>query len=328
MSDITTEGTAPGPEDESEKVRAEVRRIMAAENASGAALARESAIAPATFSAWLNNTYQGRVDAVTAKVQIWLDSRKVQQRTRAAAPKVPGFVPTDSSESIRSILEYAQHTPDLVVIDGGPGVGKTMTCTEYQRTSPAVWMTTAEPAWSTPRMLLEAVAQCMSIPERYSAQRISNAIVQRQKGSGGLLIVDEAQHLSSAAIDQLRTFHDLAGIGIALVGNATVYSRLEGEGRKPQFAQLYSRIGRRLSRPKPYKNDVDVLLDAWGVQTAPERKMLHMIAKLPGALREMTKTLRQAFICAAAAGRTAITCDDIRSAGEQRGMGKIMAEAA
>jgi DNA transposition AAA+ family ATPase len=188
-----------------------------------------------------------------------------------------------------------------------------------------VCVVTAEPAWNTPRMLLDCVAQALAITEKYSAQKVSRAIVDRLRFTGGLLIVDEANHLSSASIDQLRTFHDLAEIGIALVGNATVYSRLEGEGRKPQFAQLFSRIGMRLSHARPHDRDIDLLLDAWGIETAPERELLGIIARQPGALRIMNKTLRMALLTA---GARAVTAGDIKLVWAQISQTELTRKAA
>src|ERR1035437_1267786 len=50
-------------------------------------------------------------------------------------------------------------------------------------------------------------------------------------GTGGLLVIDEAQHLSVAALDQIRSIHDATDLGIALVGNQQVYARLTGGNR-------------------------------------------------------------------------------------------------
>ena len=86
------------------------------------------------------------------------------------------------------------------------------------------------------------------------------------------------------------------------MGNETVYTRIEGVGRTPQFAQLFSRVGMRLGRRAPVKRDVEMLLDAWGIDGAEERRLLSAVSRKPGALRGMTKTLRMAAMLAAADG--------------------------
>ena len=89
--------------------------------------------------------------------------------------------------------------------------------------------------------------------------------------------------------------------GIAIIGNESAYKRIEG-GRTEKFAQIHSRFGDRIIQAKPRKGDVDVLIDAWGVTDPEEVRLLSMIARKPGALRVMSKTLRLAGILASGGG--------------------------
>ncbi len=300
MVDLGTTALSVSAE-EQEAIRAQIRAVMADEDLSMTDVARGAAIPYGTFSSWMGATYNGRGDRVGAQAKRWIEARKIQQETRALAPSAPGFLMTPSAEAFQNVFAHAQHMVDLAVITGGPGVGKTMAAQAYRARTPNVWLMTAEPCFATPRMLLDDVSETLGIPREYTAQMASRAVVRKLRDSGALLIVDEAQHLSTAALDQLRTIHDLAHVGVVLVGNETIYARLEGGTRTAAFAQLFSRVGFRLPRgAKPLAKDVDVLLDAWGVQSTPERKLLHTIARKPGALRGMTKTLRMAHMMAAA----------------------------
>ena len=87
------------------------------------------------------------------------------------------------------------------------------------------------------------IAAQLGVRERV-ARRLTAEIVDRLKGSGRVLIVDEAQHLTVRALNHLRCISDESGVGIALVGNEEVYSKLRGSG-KADFAQLCSRVGMR-----------------------------------------------------------------------------------
>ena len=299
MVDMGTTALTASAE-EQEAIRARIREAMKAEGLSMTDVARGAAIPYGTFSSWMGGTYQGRNERIGAQAKLWLEARVVQQETRALAPTAPGFQMTPSAKAFLDVFAHAQHMVDLAVITGGPGVGKTMAAQAYRARTPNVWLMTAEPCFATPRMLLDDVAETLGVPREYTAQLASRAVVRKLRDSGALLIVDEAQHLSTAALDQLRTIHDLAQVGIVLVGNETIYARLEGGTRTAAFAQLFSRVGFRLPRgPKPLGRDVDMLLDAWGVAGELERKLLHTIARKPGALRGMTKTLRMAHMLAA-----------------------------
>ena len=171
-------------------------------------------------------------------------------------------------------MQQAQFAPDMVMISGASGVGKSTTIERYKVIAPNVWCLTGEPCFSTPRMVLDCLAQALGITERYSSQSVSRAIVAHMKGTNGLLIIDEAQHLSPASLDQMRTLHDLAKIGLALIGSETLARKFQEFARDTHFAQLSSRIGMRLVRLKPTRVDLEMVIDAWGIEGRELRHML------------------------------------------------------
>ena len=69
----------------------------------------------------------------------------------------------------------------------------------------------------------------------------------------------------------------------------------------------------RLRRPKPYRDDIEALLDAHDVTGDPERRLLKAVASKPGALRAMVKTIRVARMLAQVAGEE-FTADHVRTA--------------
>jgi DNA transposition AAA+ family ATPase len=300
MNQTTTE--TPIAADAQEPIRAAVRAAMEADKLSLTDVARLSGVPYSTVHAWLDGKYSGNNQRQAEKMQRWLDSKTVRARTRDLLRPAPSFIMTQTAQDLFGVMEYAQHLPDLAVATGGAGVGKTSAAHAYRAQASNVWLLTAEPCLTSPRSLLDALANLLGIGERYSAQSISRAIVTKLYGSGGLVIIDEAQHLPSCALDQLRTIHDKAEIGVALLGNEAIYARLNGGTRSAEFAQLYSRVGVQVKRPAPLMADIRALLEAWGIAGATERKLLTTIAKKPGALRGLTKCLRLAHMMAGADG--------------------------
>ncbi len=114
-------------------------------------------------------------------------------------------------------------------------------------------------------------------------------------GRQGLFLIDEAQHLSERALEEIRAIHDDTGVGVALVGNREVLTRIEGAGRTAAFAQLYSRVSIRHVFGQPETEDV---------ASTSERAMLRKVALKPGGggLRSLTKTLELATLLAQQAG--------------------------
>ncbi len=301
--------------------RARVAAAMEAERLSAAAVGREADVGQSTVHAWLKASYSGSNAAVAFKMARWLASRQARVRTQAGLRQAPDFVATPASRAFVTVMEHAQFSPDLSVIVGDPGVGKTTTGQHYASQHANVWMLTAEPCCTVPRALLEDLGEAVgATANRNSGWLLSKAIVRKLTRSGGLILVDEAQHLSSQSLDQLRTIHDLSRVGVVLMGNPAIYGKLEGGAQRKQFAQLYSRVGMRLSRPRATRGDVDALLDAWELADKPARELCHAVARSGGALRTMTKVLRQAHLRADGEGEA--LCDrHVLAAAQQLGVG-------
>jgi hypothetical protein len=287
---------APGDD-----LRARLRAAADKRGLSMATVAQRAGIGASTLNAWVNGKYAGDNEKVAACVLRWLDSLEAEDLARASQVNSPGFVPTKTAGSFMQILEHAQYCADLVVVCGEAGVGKTSACEEYERSRPNVWILTGEPSFSSAHAMLEELCEVVGVTER-SAGRRSRSIISRVRGTSGLLVVDEAQHLSVQAIEQLRAIHDKGRIGLALVGNAGVYARLHGDARGNLTAQLSSRVGLRLHRKAARREDVDAILDAWEVTGEAPRSLLRAVAARPGALRGMVKTLRLARTIASGLG--------------------------
>ena len=281
-------------------IRADAKQVVGAEFPSIAAAAKDAGIAYATFSAFLNGTYNGNNDKIGADVQKWLRARKERVRAVMGRPTAPGFVATPTANKIIPILQYAQMAPDFAVVVGAPGLGKTMTMEHYRAGNPNVWMATMEPSTAKPGLMMREIGRSMGLEMR-SLGDASAEIRRRVKGTQGLILIDDGQFLSTAALDQLRVIHDKAQIGVAIIGNEALYANVNGNGRKTELAQLFSRVGMRWNVQKPADGDIAALLAAWGVTAADEVKWLRVIARKPGALRGMTKVLTLASLLAAGA---------------------------
>ena len=66
-----------------------------------------------------------------------------------------------------------------------------------------------------------------------SAAYIQRAIFQKVRNTSGLLILDEAQHLTVQALDMVRAINDQTSIGLVLCGNDRVITQMTGGNRAP-----------------------------------------------------------------------------------------------
>jgi DNA transposition AAA+ family ATPase len=301
---------AETPKPPEQDLREQVRGVMQFTGLTQRQISRESGVNQSQINQWLQSKYAGDNAELEEKIKRWLVAQP--RRDAAKGLRGPEWFSTPSAEQIIDALGVGQVVGDIVCIYGGPGVGKSVTLRHYQQNSPAVWIATMCPSMSGVIPALEEIAEAVGIREvPQGARRISRAIRKKIEGTQGLLIIDEAQHLSCAALEELRAIHDASRVGLALVGNETVYARLTGGTRANNFAQLFSRVGARLYLSKPSREDVEQFADAWRITGIDEIDFLEQIAKKPGALRGCDRVMKLASI---SQNTTAISVKHLRQA--------------
>lgn len=281
------------------ELRALAQRAWAADGLSQSRAAREIGLSEAALSQWLAGKYKGAVAEVERKVRRWLEARDARARLAAALPDPPAWIETPTAKRVLAGLGYAQLAGDVAVVYGGAGLGKTVAARRYAAQKPNVWLATMSPATHTLAACLERTAGACGLRAAHGrAARLEADLAARLAGARGLLAIDEAQHLGVRALEGLRALHDATGTGLALVGNDLLYSRLTGGRRAAEFAQLFSRVGKRVHLSRPTEEDVAAVLAAWGVAGSLDRGEAVRIARRPGGLRGLGKALRLAAVFA------------------------------
>ena len=283
--------------------------------ASWPALSKLTDVASSTLSLFAAGNYGGNNTTIAVKVLAFRDRLASQAEIAADAPIVPDWYETPTARKVTSFLRYAQ-SGEMVLIVTPPGIGKTKVAERFAANDPNVWLATMSPSTAGVATMAIEVAEAVGLGEiKGSPQQLSRQIKARVRGKNGLLIVDEAQELTDKALNELRSWHDLTNVGIAIMGNESVVGMLDG--RKNALAQISSRIAKPLLIEKPEPGDLTVLLDAWGIMEADQRDFLIKLGKLPGALRGVTQTIKSASFAAFGAGQP-LGLAHLREAARQR----------
>ena len=307
-----------------EALRVSVRKVLLSSGMTQDAMARTAGVSGATLSLWLAGKYAGNNSAFEERMVAWLAEHSGPALDRCET--APVWVQTPSATAIEAALNYAQHRPSIAVVYGGAGVGKTTTIGRYVRATTSVWAWEAD---STRTSMLEVLRAIEENVGRYAwgvrcnekrSSDIYRMIAERLiwAPKPALLIVDEAQHLKLEAVEALRAIHDSTGVGLVLSGNESVYAKLTGGTRRAEFAQLFSRVGRRLRLDRPSPGDVAAILQAWRIEGIKERELCQQIASLPGGLRGLVNVLVDATTAAQAMGR-AVDLKALRAAWSDQG---------
>lgn len=263
-----------------------------------------------------NGPFGGGNGDIAKSVYRYRQTLNRQQELKVEAPDIPSYFETRTAREIMNLLAWAQRGR-MTLLVGGPGISKTTTAEEYAERASNVWIIVCRPSMKTVSALCVATLHAMKdFTPPNGAERLSAYVMSKVKDSRGLLIYDDAQHLNIDQIEEIRGWYDQTGIGVAFQGNEKVVTRMEGGSRKAEFAQLFSRVGMRMIRPLPLRDDVEALADAWRVQNNNVLHLLHRIGSMPGGLRSCTYAMEIATMVARSEGEE-LSAKHLQSAWQQ-----------
>lgn len=268
-------------------------------------LGKRVGIAGGTLGPWCQGKYGGDNQRVANDVYRYRQLLTSQAQIEVDAPSIPDFVMTPTARKLLSLLSWA-HRGKIIAAATGPGTGKTIAIEHYRDSVTHCFVTTMAPSTAgVNNMQIEVLASLGEPEAKGTPQALSRRIRDKVKAMKALIVFDEAQHLSEKAVEEIRSWHDATGVGIALLGNKDVIGRLEGGNRKAAYAQLYSRVSMRHEQLLPNEIDARVLADAWKIADDEQLRFLISVALRPGGLRGMTMVLELATMIAASEQRSA-----------------------
>lgn len=191
----------------------------------------------AVVSLYLKGDYNGNVAEIDRKVDelIERDKAKVVEAKYNAE-----FVPTLAARKGMDIMRFAHAEGEINVIFGAAGLGKTQMLKQYAKENSSAVLIETDPSCN-PKVLLRKIAEAVGANARGVNNELLEGIVAKLKGSERLLMIDEAELLSTRSLEFIRRIHDLTGVGIILAGMPRLLVNLKGKNN--ELAQLYSRVG-------------------------------------------------------------------------------------
>lgn len=211
-------------------------------------VAKAIACSPATLSQVLGGKYpEGKTGAGTQQIDNILrslDRWLSQQEAQKEAPKRSGFVWTGVANEIRAVADTAVLLKTMSVVYGPAGIGKTPCLEALKPMFPgAAIVTISDSARSVTQFFGELAIELKADRAGHCATK-RRLVCDCLKGSGRLVMVDEAHLASAAVLNAIRQVHDVCENPILLVGLPKL-ARMLVRGREDDSmgATLYSRIG-------------------------------------------------------------------------------------
>jgi DNA transposition AAA+ family ATPase len=281
--------------------------------ASQLAVARDCGISPAVVSQLLKKEYKGNIERVCKQVRDFL-SLEEQRETAFISPF---FVLTQQASDALLVCAAAHKFRFIGLLEGGPGLGKTMSLEQYASNHSGVVLITAS-VWNSSR---GAIANLLTRAVRVSVTCNGLAdcveLINSKIGSGALIIFDESQHLSKELLEGIRNINDTARVGIVLSGTLQVSSRMADKRAGFGYAQIASRIGcRRTLSERVMREDVEKIVGQ-AIPKATGEIMDYCFAKANslGHFRSLTRYL-QFVVSRAATRKEPVSLNDFRAAEE------------
>lgn len=252
-----------------EEARAFLETYIKENRKSQAEVAKEIGKSPGLVSAFLSGEYK----TPHAVIPIIEELKRIHEKKKIIAQK-PDYVETSMIRTITNIIEYARLRGMVAIAYGDPGVGKTYAVEKYVEKNNFALAITTSPTYASITGVNELIAQKMGIRERVS-RKMTELIIERLQGSGMVLIVDEAQHLTVRALDHLRCMTDESGVGLALIGNDSLHDKIYNS-KNGDFKQMYSRIGlpAELRTKDITMEDIKKIFEGYGLEDEVLKLML------------------------------------------------------
>ena len=283
---------------------AEMERLGLSRNAAS----KRIGVSAATLGLWLRDDYDGNVPAVEAKVRKWLDTEREAAKLSIRSAGLDVHRDLGVTGEVTALLAHAQAVGDVVLVHGQSGAGKSWAARHYCETHAVAWYLQMTCAVRSLSGLLELVSEAVGAGAWHpSALKAERAVIERLRDRGALLVVDEAHHLTARLLDELRCIRDVAGCGLALIGDNSLTATLT------RCPQIVGRIGGRLQKKKPAEADVAAMVSGVLGRRAARReiKAAMLAAAGPGGLHALRRLLARAWMAARHDGSEEIRAEDL-----------------
>ena len=224
-----------------------------AEAGSQTKAARAIGMSDSVISQYRRSAYdKGNIPDVEAKLAEFFTLRDEKQAAAEKAepyqPVTDEYIPTSISERVYQAIRYTQLNKGIAVLYGDAGIGKTKAAQKYVLDYPGSTLyLELSPVTGNLGSFLKLICRALHVSEGRDKLDMVLNIRERLDGTDKVLIIDEAQHLKYAALEEIRTWAEpnkithSSGIGIAFIGNTEIYNRMLGR-QESMFAQLFTRI--------------------------------------------------------------------------------------
>lgn len=219
---------------------AQLRHFMDQNDLSQRKVSAEVGISPSTLSPYIRGEYSGDNEGLDEKVRQYLEKNAIYT---FGGRETSAFVETKISQAVMQACKEVQLMQTIgIVYTDLPGAGKSIAAREYARNGRQVYVINVG-ICSKPKALFSAILSALREGGESKGQILGliEEIVPRLRGKKALVILDEATYLEREGIAAIKHLWDAVEVGIVLMGNLALYSRLQ-KNRATVYAEFWDRM--------------------------------------------------------------------------------------
>lgn len=249
------------------------------------------------------NGYSGKEGPIAEAVARFRHLLVAHQAMEGTLPEAPEFFETETSRRLHQRFSLAQRGR-MAYGALCSGLGKSKAAKRFATLYSNVFIARMSPSTAGLNPMQGKVLAAMGEDNAAGTpQKLTIRILEKcSQLVNPLLIIDEAQELTTKSIEEIRGWNDEIGLGIVLLGDERLHAIIQNGTGKAALPQLRRRM-LPFVRTEPYKEDVEAQLNAWDIRSDVIRTELFGIAKRPGGLGNVTQTLELAWMIAIGEGR-------------------------
>jgi DNA transposition AAA+ family ATPase len=212
----------------------EFKEFMQKHGLTQAMIARSLGVSSSQISQWLKGKYKGDVEALEMKLGNFINNYN-----KRGFKESEEIYETTDLRMAHFTIDEAIIGKEMCLLYGESGVGKTTAIKEYVKNRPEAVLIEVIPGMSV-KSFLRRIAKAVGVNEVLNTEELLLEIVKEFKRREAVLIIDEAENLTTNALESIRRIWDFSQVPIALVGTYAVIPNLKG--RRGELKQLFGRI--------------------------------------------------------------------------------------
>lgn len=217
----------------------DLKKFIAQYDLSQASIARSIGVSGSAISQYMRGKYTGDVEALEKKINTYIENYHEQ----AGSHENFEVMPTVDLAMIDSTCSEIVINQEMGVIFGKAGTGKTVAIKEWVSKHPEAVLVETMPMMSVKELLLSILEGLGKRDAQGSIFTLIKEIVKIFKKSERVLLIDEAENLTTKSLEAIRRIHDFSGVPVALIGTYALIQNMKG--RNGELLQLYSRVNNK-----------------------------------------------------------------------------------